>query len=158
MPVILYNNHNNNFLDFQRPQFHSFSRKINFSNDRSCARTHSVPACIHYNDVQQVTTKIIVIICLIYFIIVPIQFHVLVRDLTGRAYRPGALRPATLYRPRCIVSRHVHGAYSNTGPGCGRGSAAVPPTHSLNTFRPSPVHVNPYQYTGTTLSTCAVST
>lgn len=107
MPVILYNNHNNNFLDFQRSQFHSFSLKINFSNARSCASTHSVPTCIHYNDVQQVTTRIIVIICLIYFIIVPIQFHVLVRDLTGRAYRPGALRPATLYCPRCIVVTYM---------------------------------------------------
>jgi len=70
---------------------------------------------------------------------------------------PGGTTPSHVV-PSALHSRHVHGAYSNTGPGCGRGSAAVPPTQSLNTFRPSPVHVNPYQYAETTLSTCVVST
>jgi len=70
---------------------------------------------------------------------------------------PGGTTPSHVV-PSALCSRHVHGAYSYTGPGCGRGSAAVPPTRSLNTFKPSPVHVNPYQYAGTTLSTCAVST
>lgn len=96
-----------------------------------------------YNDFN-----ILMYIYLYFFSFMVVQFHVLVRNLTSRAYRPRA--SATLYRRRRVVVT----TYACEDPACGGSRVAVPPTYRLNTFGPSPVYVNPYPYARTAFNMC----
>lgn len=133
-------------------QFHYFFRKINFSS--TCAYLHVMRGALACECIIILLKNMI---WYVYYniIIVPTVSRVSSRFDWQSVSLEGTTPSHVVAPPSCC--RHVNVCACTTlGPGCGRGSVAPSRqhTHCLNTFNPSPVHVNPHPYAGTAFKMC----